>query len=141
MKRWRKAAIGCAMVFTLFGMAGCGGDDGGGAGAGGDPALVGNWRMSSMSVNGGGFFAPATIGWDIQIQLNADGSASATEVWQGDTESGGGGWSTTGNQLNVAAGSYDWTGTYTVSGNQFTLSNVPNYDGEGDLGSFVFTRQ
>lgn len=141
MKRWRQATIGCAMVFILFGLAGCGGDDGGGAGAGGDPALVGNWRMASMSVNGSGFFAPATIGWDIQLQLNADGSASATEVWQGETESGGGGWSTAGNQLSVAAGSYDWTGPYTVSGNQFTLSNVPNYDGEGDLGSFVFQRQ
>ena len=39
MKRWRQATIGCAMVFILFGLAGCGGDDGGGAGAGGDSLL------------------------------------------------------------------------------------------------------
>ena len=91
MKKWMKAVVGCAVGFTLASMVGCGGGDDGGAGVGGDPALVGNWRMSTMSVNGSAFFAPATIGWDIQIQLNADGSASATEVWQGSTESGGGG--------------------------------------------------
>ncbi|OQC57265.1 MAG: hypothetical protein BWX54_01218 [Verrucomicrobia bacterium ADurb.Bin018] len=40
--------------------------------------------------------------------------------------------------LNV--GEYHWTGTYTVRGNQFTLSNVPNYDHKGHTGAFIFTR-
>jgi hypothetical protein len=141
MKRWMQAAAGCMVVLGLAGLSGCGGDDGPGAGAGGDPALVGNWRMVGMSVNGGTYFPPSTIGWDVQVQMNADGSASATEVWQGDTGSSGGGWSTSGNQLNLAAGSYNWTGTYTVSANQFNLTGVPNYDGEGHTGGFMFNRQ
>jgi hypothetical protein len=141
MKQWMKAVMGCTMGVTLAGLAGCGGGDGGSAGTGGDPALVGNWKMTSMSVNNGGFFPPATIGWDVQMQLADDGSADATEVWRGSTESSRGGWSAGGGQLNIAVGSYNWTGPYTVSASRFTLSNVPNYDGEGDLGSFVFSRQ
>ena len=46
-----------------------------------------------------------------------------------------------GNQLTLAAEWYDWTGPYTVEANRFTLSDVTDYDGEGDTGSFVFTRQ
>jgi hypothetical protein len=141
MNRWTKAAIGCARVLILIGLTGCGGGDDGSAGTGGDPALVGNWRMTAMSVNGSGLFAPGTIGWDVQMQLDADGSATATEVWQGKTESSGGGWSAGGGQLHIAAGWYDWTGPYTVGASQFTLSSVPNYDGEGHTGSFVFARQ
>ena len=141
MKGWMKAAAGCFVGLALAGLAGCGGGDGDSAGSGGDAALVGNWRLTSMSVNGSGFFAPATIGWDVQLQLAADGSATVSEVWQGDAESNGGGWSTAGNQLTLAAGWYDWTGTYTVDANRFTLSGVADYDGEGDTGSFVFTRQ
>jgi hypothetical protein len=38
-----------------------------------------------------------------------------------------------------AVGSYNWTGPYSTTPNSFTLSNVPNYDGEGHTGSFVFT--
>ena len=129
------------LVLVLAGLTGCGGDDGGAAGTGGDSALAGNWRMTSMSVNGSSFFPPAQIGWDVQFQLSEDGSVHATEVWQGKTESGGGDWSTTGNQLHIEAGGYDWLGPYTVSARQFTLSNVPNYDGEDDTGSFVFARQ
>ena len=140
MNTWRKTAFGLVLAMALGGVGGCGGDDGGGAGTGGDPALVGHWRMSSMSVNNSGYFPPGEIGWDVQLQLNDDGSATATEVWQGKTESAGGGWSTSGNQLNVAVGWYNWTGPYTVSANQFTLSNVANYDDEGDTGSFIFTR-
>lgn len=141
MKSWIQVMGGCVMAAALVGLAGCGGDDGGRSGTGGDPALVGSWRMISMSVNGGGFFPPGTIGWDVKVKLNADGSASVTEVWQGDTESGRGGWSTTGNQLNLDVGSYDWTGPYTVSDSQFTLANVPDYDGEDHIGAFVFARQ
>lgn len=141
MKRWMQAVMVCVIGCAMAGLVGCGGGDDGGSGVGGDTALVGNWRMTSMSVNGSGFFPPSTIGWDVQLQLAADGSVNATEVWEGSTESSGGGWSTSGTQLNIAAGSYDWTGPYTVTASRFTLSNVSNYDGEGDTGSFVFTRQ
>ncbi len=141
MTRWVRTAIGCAMVAAWMGLAGCDGDSGGGAGSGGDPKLVGQWRMTAMSVNGSGYFAPATIGWDVQMQLNGDGSARVTEVWQGSTESNSGGWSASGGQLTLDAGWYDWTGAYTAGGSQFTLVDVPNYDGEGDRGSFVFSRQ
>ena len=140
--KWRmKAAFGCALVAVVAGMAGCGGGDDGSAGSGGDPALVGNWKMTSMSVNHGGFFSPAAIGWDMQLQLGGDGTANLTEVWHGSTESSSGGWSASGNQLTLTVGSYNWTGTYAATANRFTLSNVPNYDGEGDAGAFVFTRQ
>lgn len=141
MKRWMKVVVGGAVVFALAGLAGCGEDDAAGTGAGGDVALVGNWRMTSLSVNGGGFFPPATIGWDVQLRLAEDGSVAATEVWQGSTESSGGGWSARGGQLTITAGSYDWKGPYAVGANRFALSNVPDYDGEGDTGSFVFSRQ
>ena len=140
MKLSMRLLMACIAAGALLALAGCGGGDDGGAGGGGDPALVGSWRMTGMSVNNGPYFPPATIGWDVQVQLNADGSASATEVWQGSTESGGGGWSTTGNQLNLDVGSYNWTGPYTVSANQFTLTGVANYDGEGHTGGFVFSR-
>lgn len=140
MKAWMRVVV-CVAACVAVGLTGCGVGEDGGVGVGGDPALVGSWRMTSMSVNGSGMFPPATIGWDIQLQLASDGSVQATEVWQGSTESSGGGWSASGNQLNIAAGEYDWTGAYTASANRFTLSNVPNYDGEGDTGSFVFTRQ
>lgn len=141
MRGWMKAAAGCFMGLALAGLAGCGGDDDESAGSGGDATLVGNWRLTSMSVNGSGFFAPATIGWDVRLQLAADGSATVSEVWQGNAESSGGSWSTAGNQLTLAAEGYDWTGPYTVDANRFTLSDVTDYDGEGDTGSFVFTRQ
>ena len=141
MKRWQKVAAGCAMGFAMAGVAGCSGDEEGSKGVGGDPAMVGDWRMTSMSVNGSGFFPPATIGWDVQLRLAGDGSVAATEVWRGSTESSGGGWSTGGGQLTIAAGSYDWTGPYAVGADRFSLSNVPDYDGEGDTGSFIFTRQ
>ncbi len=142
MKRLIKAMWPGALLGLLVGIMGCeGGGDGGGGGSGGDPALVGNWRMVAMSVNGSGSFAPATIGWDVQLQLNADGSVNATEVWQGASESNGGGWSVTGNTLNISAGDYNWSGAYSVGASSFSLSGVPNYDGEGHTGSFVFHRQ
>jgi hypothetical protein len=142
MMRFMKALWRCALVGLVVGMFGCeGGGGGGGGGSAGDPALVGNWKMTSMSVNGSGYFAPATIGWDIQFQLNEDGSANASEVWKGASESNSGGWTVTDKALNMQAGDYNWTGAYSVGANSFTLSGVPNYDGEGDTGSFVFTRQ
>ena len=104
MKRLVKAIWPGALLALLVGIMGCEGGGGGGGGSGGDPALVGNWKMVAMSVNGSGAFAPATIGWDVQLQLNADGSASATEVWQGSSGSSGGGWSVTGNTLNINTG-------------------------------------
>jgi len=129
------------MAFALACIVGCGGGGGGSAGAGGDPMLVGDWKMTSMSVNGGPFFAPSTIEWDVRLQINGDGSLSATEVWQGSSESSGGGWSVNGGQLHVAAGWLNWTGPYSTTANSFTLSSVANYDGEGHSGSFVFSRQ
>lgn len=96
--------------------------------------------MSAISVNGNRFFPPEQISWEVQIQLNADGSARATEIWRGEHDSGRGGWSAEGNQLTLNVGEYHWTGTYTVRGNQFTLSNVPNYDHKGHTGAFIFTR-
>lgn len=140
MKTWMRIITGCLAVVALAGLAGCGGGDGDDSGGGGDPALVGQWRMIAMSVNGSRFFAPGQIGWDVQLQLNADGSATATEVWRGEHDSGGGSWSTAGNQLKLNVGDYHWTGPYTVSGSQFTLSNVPDYDRQGHTGAFVFQR-
>ena len=140
MKRWVKAAMGCAVMLGLAGLSGCGGDDGGGAGGGGDPALVGNWRMTSMSVNGSPYFAPGTIGWDVQLRLGDSGTALVTEVWQGETESGSGGWTAANGQMTLSAGWYDWTGAYTAGGDSFRLNGVANYDEEGDTGSFVFSR-
>ena len=140
MKPCWNALMGLALMSALAGLTGCGDDGGSSSGSGGDPALVGSWRMSAMSVNGGGFFSPADISWDVRVQMNADGSASVTEVWQGSTESSSGGWDAAGGQLTLSAGWYDWTGPYRVSGNQFTLSNIPDYDGEGHTGSFIFNR-
>lgn len=134
-------ATAAFLVCTSFAcLTGC--EDGGAsAGTGGDEALVGSWKMTSMSVNGSGYFAPSEIGWDVQLQIDSDGSLTATEVWEGKTESSGGGWTVTDTQLDIAAGDYDWTGSYSVSSSRFTLSDVSNYDDEGDTGSFVFTRQ
>jgi len=142
MKRLMKAITCGTLLGIVIGMFGCeGGGGGSGGGSAGDPALVGNWKITSMAVNGSGFFAPATIGWDIQFQLNADGSANASEVWKGAGDSSSGGWTVTGKTLNLHAGDYNWTGAYGAGANSFTLSGVPNYDGEGDTGSFVFSRQ
>ena len=79
-------------------------------------------------------------GWDGQTQFNADGSARAIEIWRSEHDSGRDGWSTEGNQLMLNVGEYHWTGTYTVRGNQFTLSNVPNYDHKSHTGAFILTR-
>ncbi len=93
-----------------------------------------------MSVNGGGFFTPAGIGWDVQLRLAENGNATVIEVWQGDTESASGGWTAADGQLRLSADWYNWTGAYTAAGNSFRLNGVANYDGEGNTGSFVFTR-
>ena len=140
MKRWMRAAIGGVVVLGLAGMAGCGGDDGGGAGGGGDAALIGDWVMTSMSVNGSPYFAPGTIGWDVQLRLDDSGTALVTEVWEGETESYSGGWTAANGQLTISAGWYSWVGAYTAGGNNFHLTGVANYDEEGDTGSFVFSR-
>ena len=131
----------CAIVAILTCIAGCGGSGDGGPGTGGAPALVGNWQMTSMSINSGLPFSPAVIGWDLQLQVRGDGSLGATETWAGSTEPSSGGWSVSGSQLHLTTGSYNWTGTYSASAGSFTLSNVQDYDGEGHTGSFVFSRR
>ena len=142
MSRWRQAALGLAVVLGVLGMAGCSDDNGGGgSGSGGDRALVGNWLMTSMSVNGSGFFPPANIGWEVRLQMGEDGSLTVREVWKGSSESSSGGWTAGGGQLTLSAGWYRWTGAYTASAQTFRLNGVADYDGEGDTGSFVFTRQ
>ena len=140
MKHWRKAVMGGLLVLGVVGLSGCGGDDGGGSGGAGDAALVGNWAMTSMSVNGSPYFAPGTIGWNVQMRLDDSGTVLVTEVWQGETESYSGGWTAANGQLTISAGWYNWTGAYTAGGNNFHLNGVANYDEEGDTGSFVFTR-
>ena len=140
MKRWMQVVMGGMVILGLAGLAGCGGDDGGGAGGAGDDALIGDWVMTSMSVNGGPYFAPGAIGWNVRLRLDDSGTALVTEVWQGETESSSGGWTATGGQLTLSAGWYSWTGAYTAGANNFHLNGVANYDGEGDTGSFVFTR-
>ena len=141
MKRIVMAA-GSLMLVALLGMVGCEkGSDDAPAGTAGDQALVGNWKMTAMSVNGGGFFPPSNIGWDVQVQLNGDGTLSATEVWQGDREQGNGGWSAGGGRMNMQTPNYNWLGSYTATADTFQLTDVPNYDGQGHTGSFEFTRQ
>ena len=140
MKKLLVGAVGCAALMLAAGISGCGGGDGN-TGTGGDPALVGTWRMTSMSVDGGGAFPPATIGWDLLLILNADGSCTGTDLWRGETDSSGGGWTVTGSLLNIAVGEYNWTGTYTAGAGSFQLAGVTDYDGEGHTGAFVFTRQ
>lgn len=140
MRQLTKMAVRGAAVMLVACIVGCGGG-GGSAGTGGDAALEGSWRLTSMSVNGGGSFMPGTIGWDLQLVLNGDGSCTGTELWQGKTDQSSGGWTVTVGQLNIVVGEYNWTGTYVAGNSSFQLSGVPNYDGEGDTGSFVFTRQ
>ena len=84
---------------------------------------------------------PGAIGWDLQLTLNGDGSCTGIELWQGKTEQRIGGWTVTGGKLNIMVGEYNWIGAYVAGDSSFQLSGVPNYDGEGDTGSFVFTRQ
>ena len=131
---WSIMAI-CAAACVLLGC------EGGGSSGGGpvDSALVGSWRLSSMRVNGSGSFSPSEIGWDVRMTLNSDGSLSYTEVWEGETEGGGGSWSAEGGIVHLDGDSFGWNGPYSVSGNKFTGA-FPNYDGEGHNGDLTFTR-
>jgi hypothetical protein len=130
------------LMLALVAVSGCDGGSDKVAAVGGeaDPALVGRWIMTLMSVDSGPDFSPATIEWDFQIELTDTGRFSYQEVWRGSTDSDSGTWGTTDNQLMMRTSYYDWSGTYAVEGNTFRFSNVPNYDGQGHLGSFTFTR-
>lgn len=134
-----KTLVRYAIALLAVAVISCNGG-GGGEPVGGivDPALVGRWLLTQMSVDGSAFFSPLDIGWELRFDLRDDGGFSYTEVWQGDTDGGSGTWGATGDQLHLRAGFYDWAGRYEMMGATFRISDVPNYDREGHRGSFTF---
>jgi hypothetical protein len=114
---------------------------GGEQGSGGDPALIGTWDLTQMKIGKAGYFAPVAIDWSVQLHLYPNGAVSLDEVSHGNSASRDGGWSVTGDTLNIQAGPYNWTGPYTVNSARFILFDVPKYDGQVPLASFIFSRQ
>ena len=110
------------------------------AGTAGDRALIGDWRMSAVAINGDDFFPPSNIGWEVYVRLNGDGTLNVHEVRQRDTRRGTGGWSAGDGRVNIQTGNHNWLGSYTVAADKFRLTDVQNYDGEGGCASFEFTR-
>lgn len=140
MNRAPKMMIRILAVIAIAVAAGCGGGSDT-SGTGGDAALAGGWTLTSMAINNSASFDPGTIGWSLQLQINASGGCTGTEVWQGETDRASGSWTVTGDQLHITIGEYNWTGKYSVGSTTFSLTDVPDYDGQGHSGSFVFTRQ
>jgi hypothetical protein len=135
---WRRLAVWVAAGLVGLTVAAC---DGAGGGTGGpvDAALVGGWRLVLMSVNSGGAFNPADIGWSVELDLRDDGSLGYREVWEGETSEEGGSWSAEGGSLDMNVGWATWAGPYGIAGSRFT-GTFPNYDGEGNTGTLTFER-
>jgi hypothetical protein len=141
MQRRYKASLAGLAVLVLMAGSGCTGDAEGDPGMGGDEELVGTWQLASVATNDAEPVSSAQLGWSMQMRLAEDGTAEVEETRQSVPAAGTGTWSGGTGRFTLDVDLYRWLGRYTIVSNEFTVSGIPNYDGQGTTADLIFTRR
>ena len=130
------------LVFSFLFTIGCGDDE---ATDETNP-LVGVWNMTSVVIESEGTTTlDASDEFSIVLIFNEDGTFSNQGVFEGESHSESGTWSTSGNKLTVITedvqeGTETEIWDYTVSGSSFSFTFTDTEDGETWTYTYNFTK-